>query len=293
RNAVALEGRVHRRDLGDAPREPRKHLRDAGLGHGLRPRLEDIAFGVAGRGPRAQARERLVFLVLLEERAGELGRLAEEDDEEPRGERVERAGVAGLACAERAARLLERRVGAQAERLVEEERPIDRPGADRPRSGHSGSLSSSSRLPVPTARSMRRESRSPRSTDSSYTKRSSGVVYICRRCASCRRRKPAAALSPSVASAARPSCRVVKKTFACEKSGETSTAVRVTMPTRGSRTSRASRPESSRWIWSPSLSGRPPGRPRPRFTAARLRTDPGGTDQSVRATSTVSNTSNW
>src|SRR5689334_17653398 len=75
--------------------------------------------------------------------------------------------------------------------------------------------------------------------------------------ASCERRKPAARCSPSVASAMCCGVSVVKKTLACERSGETSTAVRVTMPTRGSRSSRCRRSDSSRWIRSPSFSGRP------------------------------------
>src|SRR6185436_14196675 len=77
------------------------------------------------------------------------------------------------------------------------------------------------------------------------------------RLASCERRKPDARRSPWVASATCASLRVVKKTLACEKSGETSTPVNVIMPTRGSRSSRCTSSESSRWIRSPSFCVRP------------------------------------
>src|SRR5678816_666173 len=77
------------------------------------------------------------------------------------------------------------------------------------------------------------------------------------RLASCERRNPEARRSPWVASATCASLRVVKKTLACEKSGDTSTPVSVIMPTRGSRSSRCTSSESSRWIRSPSFWGRP------------------------------------
>src|SRR5262249_17761500 len=62
---------------------------------------------------------------------------------------------------------------------------------------------------------------------------------------------------PCVASSTCSLLRVVKNTFAWEKSGETSTPVNVIMPTRGSRKSRCTSSESSRWIKSPSFCGRP------------------------------------
>ena len=76
-----------------------------------------------------------------------------------------------------------------------------------------------------TASSMRRESRAPRSTDSSYSKCSSGTERVLRRCARLERRNPAARCRPSRASWATDSApRTVKKTLACDWSRETSDA---------------------------------------------------------------------
>src|SRR3954454_494362 len=77
------------------------------------------------------------------------------------------------------------------------------------------------------------------------------------RLASWERRKPDERLSPAAVSGSLSFSRMVKNTFACDRSGETSTEVIVTIPTRGSRSSRWIRSESSRWIWSPSFWGRP------------------------------------
>src|SRR3990172_12022675 len=77
------------------------------------------------------------------------------------------------------------------------------------------------------------------------------------RCASCERRNPAARFRARLVSSFFSRFRRVKNTFACDRSGETSTDVSVTMPTCGSRTSRRSRSASSRWIRSATFCGRP------------------------------------
>src|SRR5258706_1232586 len=98
---------------------------------------------------------------------------------------------------------------------------------------------------------MSRARREPRSTDSSKVKCSSGTERVLRRWAIPERRKPAARCSPSCASRAADSGpRTVKNTLACDWSPEISTPVSVTMPTRGSRTSRRISSASSRWICS-------------------------------------------
>src|SRR5438128_7617168 len=97
--------------------------------------------------------------------AGELGRLAEEQHQQARGEGIERAGVPRLFHAVQLLGLLQGAIGADAYGLVEQQRRIDHFLVD----------------------SMSRESRSPRSTDSSYSKRSSGVVKSLMRFASCER----------------------------------------------------------------------------------------------------------
>src|SRR5690348_7014009 len=92
------------------------------------------------------------------------------------------------------------------------------------------------------------------------------------RFASCERRKPAERLRPCKVSSSFSFWSSVKNTLACDRSGETSTEVMVSMPTRGSRISRAMRSESSRWIRSPSFCGRPEVRPLVRFKAPPRRT---------------------
>src|SRR5258706_3558062 len=100
---------------------------------------------------------------------------------------------------------------------------------------------------------MSRERRAPRSTDSSYSKCSSGTERVLRRCARLERRNPAARCRPSRASRAADSApSTVKNTLAWDWSRDTSTAVRVIMPgpTGGSRSSRRMISASSRWIGS-------------------------------------------
>src|SRR3546814_7018127 len=57
--------------------------------------------GVVGIGDDAQPRHRVVCLARAEQAPGDLGRLAEADGQQAGGQRVEAAGVADLACAER------------------------------------------------------------------------------------------------------------------------------------------------------------------------------------------------
>ena len=156
-NAVVLEGRVHRRQLLDRAAEaPERggHLLGADV---HRPFFEHRAFGVGGAGGHAELHGAEIFLVGLEHRPGELGRLAHEDQQQAGGQRVQRARVPRLLCTQQLLRLLQRPVGREADRLVEQQRAVD----------HLRGFS---------AESIRRDSRSPRSTDSSYSKRSSGVV---------------------------------------------------------------------------------------------------------------------
>src|SRR5437868_1153090 len=156
RHAVALQRRMHRRHLLDGAAKAAEDRLELGRRHLDRALLEHAALGVAGARAAAELERREVLLVGVEKRPGELGRLAEKHDEQARCQRVERAGVAGLPRMQRALRRLQRGVRAQAERLVEEQRAV----------AHFLRL----------AASIRRERRSPRSTDSSYSKRSSGVV---------------------------------------------------------------------------------------------------------------------
>ena len=95
RRALVLERGMHRRHLLDLALESfqyRGKPLDAD-----RPGLV-FAFGVTGSGALAELQRRHVFLV-VQERAGELGRFAEEDDEQP-----EASGSSVPACPALAAR---------------------------------------------------------------------------------------------------------------------------------------------------------------------------------------------
>src|ERR1041385_9050347 len=89
------------------------------------------------------------------------------------------------------------------------------------------------------------------------------MVYMLTRRASCERRNPAERLRPCSVSCSLSFSSMVKNTLACDMSGDPSTEVSVSMPTRGSRSSSRISSDSSRWIRSPSRWGRP----WPRFTA--------------------------
>src|SRR5205807_531542 len=63
-------------------------------------------------------------LVGVEQRAGELGGLSEKNQQQARGERIEGSGMAGLPRAVEPLHLLQRRVGAHPERLVEQQSAV-------------------------------------------------------------------------------------------------------------------------------------------------------------------------
>jgi hypothetical protein len=57
---------------------------------------ERLALCIARGGRLAQPNAREVFLGRIQQRACELGRLAEQNDQQPRGKRIERACMARL-----------------------------------------------------------------------------------------------------------------------------------------------------------------------------------------------------
>ena len=89
---------------------------DAGLG--------DLALGVAGRRQRAEARDGLVGLGQRHQEALRAARAPDEHEQQPGRERVERAGVAGLAHAEAAAHRERQVVRGLAGRLVDEDEAV-------------------------------------------------------------------------------------------------------------------------------------------------------------------------
>src|SRR3546814_14110100 len=65
--------------------------------------VQTCALPIFGIGDDAQPRNRVVCLARAEQAPGDLGRLAEADGQQAGGQRVEAAGMAGLACAEQVA----------------------------------------------------------------------------------------------------------------------------------------------------------------------------------------------
>ena len=93
--AVDLDGREARRHLRDGAGEARQQRADR---LGRRPQLarrRDAPFGVVGVALLAPAHREAVALAAVHDERDGLGRLAERDRQEARGERIERAGMAG------------------------------------------------------------------------------------------------------------------------------------------------------------------------------------------------------
>ena len=92
---------------------------------GRAPMARDLAVGIVGVGFRAPEHgEAIGLLAVLHERHG-LGRLAESDRQNARGQRVERAGVAGLLGVEQALQLRDGMGRGHADRFVEHDPAID------------------------------------------------------------------------------------------------------------------------------------------------------------------------
>ena len=96
-----VDRRVHRRDLLDPADERPARLGEQGPLEPRNRRLrQDTTADIVRIGGDAEADRRDVFLVLIHEVRRELGRLADQDGQDPRRAGVERAGVADPADAE-------------------------------------------------------------------------------------------------------------------------------------------------------------------------------------------------
>ena len=163
RLAAALERRMHRRHLLEASSEAGQNRREGRLRHRDRSTVGELALGVPGGRGRSQHEPRLVALVGVQKVRRELGRLPERQRQQPARQRIERAGVAGLARIEQSAGSLQRGVGARTDRLVQQQHPVN--GLE-PRVSHPGRrVQPDPRRP--TASSIRRSISKPRSTEGS------------------------------------------------------------------------------------------------------------------------------
>src|SRR5438093_13444914 len=222
RHAVTLERRVHGRHLLLAPGEARGDRIERGLRERRDGRRVDRRAGAVERvGRGAEADRALVRLLLDEEVARHLGRLAEAEREEAARERVERTQVPDLGPPEPRLERTDYAGRGRPLRLVDQED-----------AGHSASPSLAARSRSSTRRAV--------SGWVSYSKRSSGVT----RSPSARPTRPlrkvaarASARSAAArASTASPSVRTY--TRATRRSADMRTAVTVRSRSRGSFASR-------------------------------------------------------
>ena len=124
RLAVLLEGAVHGRHLGDRAGEAVQRLHHL-AGRALHGALaQHLAFRIARGRAHAQAHHRLVGLVGVEVQLAELGGGAEAQRQHAGGQRVQRAGMAGLFRAQQPLGLLQGLVAGTAQRLVEQQNPV-------------------------------------------------------------------------------------------------------------------------------------------------------------------------
>ncbi len=110
---------------------------------GHRPLAQHHAVGIVGIGGGAQHRRGVVRLARAQQQPGDLGRLAEADRQQAGRQRIKAAGMATLVGAEQVPHLLQRLVGADPGRLVQQQQAVERPehGA--------GALRFSHRSPAP------------------------------------------------------------------------------------------------------------------------------------------------
>ncbi len=110
---------MHRRHLDDRPGEHAHHLPQflvVQIGYAT---LYYCTFGIASGTDKPQPDNRLVSLVRIQQRQGELGGLTKAYWQQTGGQRVERSGMSRLAPAKQMSHTLQSGIGSQAGRLVE------------------------------------------------------------------------------------------------------------------------------------------------------------------------------
>ncbi len=123
--AVDFQGREGRRPLFDLAQEGRQRRVDGGIARPHVAGRRDLALGVLGRARLAEAQGEAVLLPRVHDEGHGLGRLAQRDRQDAAGQRIERAAMAGLLCAEQPAHAADRRRRAQPDRLVEHDPAVD------------------------------------------------------------------------------------------------------------------------------------------------------------------------
>jgi len=85
----------------------------------------DFAFCIAGRRGLPQAQQCSIGFIRIQQGIGKFGRLAEADRQQAGRQRVERAGMPRFFSLKQTANFLQRIVGAQFQRLIEQQYAID------------------------------------------------------------------------------------------------------------------------------------------------------------------------
>ena len=100
RFARDLQRRINRRDLADGSAKFWENTIDVRLRNGDFIARHDFAFDIAGRGGESKLQSGQITLIALETEGRKLGRFAQANQQQPRGERIKRAGVASFFGAE-------------------------------------------------------------------------------------------------------------------------------------------------------------------------------------------------
>ena len=119
--AIALQRRIHRRDLRLRAKEARQHGLDLSLPGMDRPALEDLAFGIAGRSLYTEPHVGPIAFFGIEQESGKACRVAQQDGQQSAREGVERTRVTGLLGPVQALCRLQGVIGGDPDWFVEEE----------------------------------------------------------------------------------------------------------------------------------------------------------------------------
>ena len=125
--AAVLQRRVHGRQLIDATNKAPQRAKELAFGNVDTMPLDDFPFGITRRCGRAQTKRRDIRLVGIEQSVREFGGFAKTQRKQPACERIERARVSRLFRAIHPFDQLQRGVGRQSYRLVEQQHAVDAP----------------------------------------------------------------------------------------------------------------------------------------------------------------------
>lgn len=122
---LVFQRRIHRRHLLDIAAEGVQRRVELRTGKIHRALLHDLAVGVGGIGALPQLGDHPITLVGIEQVLRKLGRFAQTDRQHAGRQRIERAGMARPVGVVQAFYFLQRIVGRQTLRLVQQQHAVD------------------------------------------------------------------------------------------------------------------------------------------------------------------------